>query len=145
MNTTNWLSFTKYRNESHLFDALNCRVVRHRYPASICPRCLMNWQILWWRHQMETFSALMHSQRPVTHSFDVFFDLRLNKRLSKQLWGWRFETASHSLWRHCNDKSPDMGTLLFILFRHVSYNYLNNYLSTMPTCQQFILLTQLAS
>ena len=27
-------------------------------------------------------------QRPVTRSFDVFFDLRLNKRLSKQPWGW---------------------------------------------------------
>ena len=25
-----------------------------------------------------------HAQRPVTRSFDVFFDLRLNKRLSKQ-------------------------------------------------------------
>ena len=51
----------------------------------------------WWRHQMETFSALLAicagnspipgefpAQRPVTRSFDVFFDLRLNKRLSKQ-------------------------------------------------------------
>ena len=28
------------------------------------------------------------AQRPVTQSFDVFFDLRLNKRLSKQSWGW---------------------------------------------------------
>ena len=28
------------------------------------------------------------TQRPVTRSFDVFFDLRLNKRLSKQPWGW---------------------------------------------------------
>ena len=28
------------------------------------------------------------TQRPVTPSFDVFFDLRLNKRLSKQSWGW---------------------------------------------------------
>ena len=50
----------------------------------------------WWRHQMETFSALLAicagnspvpgespSQRPVTRSFDVYFDLRLNKRLSK--------------------------------------------------------------
>ena len=27
------------------------------------------------------------SQRPVTRSFDDFFDLRLNKRLSKQSWG----------------------------------------------------------
>ena len=32
----------------------------------------------------------------------VFFDLRLNKRLSKQWWGWWFETPSHPLWRHYN-------------------------------------------
>ena len=44
------------------------------------------------------------SQRPVTRSFDVFFDLRLNKRLSKQSWGWWFETPSRSLWRHRNVK-----------------------------------------
>ena len=42
------------------------------------------------------------TQRPVTRIFDVFFDLRLNKRLSKQPWGWWFETLSWSLWRHCN-------------------------------------------
>ena len=42
------------------------------------------------------------SQRPVTRSFDVFFDLHLNKRLSKQSRGWRFETPSRPLWRHCN-------------------------------------------
>ena len=45
---------------------------------------------------METFSALcagnspvtdeFPSQRPMTRSFDVFFDLRLNKRLSKHSW-----------------------------------------------------------
>ena len=34
------------------------------------------------------------AQRPVTRSFDVFFDLRLDKRLSKQSWGWSFETLS---------------------------------------------------
>ena len=69
----------------------------------------------WWRHQMETFSALLAicagnspvpgefpAQRPVTRSFDVFFDLRPNKRLNKQSWGWWFETLSCSLWRHCN-------------------------------------------
>ena len=38
------------------------------------------------------------SQRPVTRSFDVSFDLRLNKRLSKQSRLRRFETPSHSLW-----------------------------------------------
>ena len=50
----------------------------------------------WWRHQMETFSALLAicagnspapgevpAQRPVARSFEVFFDLRPNKRLSK--------------------------------------------------------------
>ena len=42
------------------------------------------------------------TQRPVMRSFDVFFDMRLNKRLSKQPWGWWFETPSWSLWRHCN-------------------------------------------
>ena len=69
----------------------------------------------WWRHQMETFSALLAicarsspvtgefpAQRPVTRSFGVFFDLRLNKRSSKQSWGWWFETPRRPLWRHCN-------------------------------------------
>ena len=68
----------------------------------------------WWRHQMETFSALLAicagnspvpgefpAQRPVKRSFGVFFDLRLNKRLSKQSWGCWFETPPGSLWRHC--------------------------------------------
>ena len=43
------------------------------------------------------------TQRPVTRSFDVFFDLRLNKRLSKQPWGLWFETPSRPLWRHRNE------------------------------------------
>ena len=43
------------------------------------------------------------SQWPVMQRFDVFFDLRLNKRLSKQSWSWWFETPSTTLWRHCND------------------------------------------
>ena len=42
------------------------------------------------------------AQRPVTRSFNVFVDLRLNKRLSKQSWGWWFETPSCSFWRYCN-------------------------------------------
>ena len=42
------------------------------------------------------------AKRPATRSFDVIFDLRLNERLSKQSWGWWFETQWHPLWRHCN-------------------------------------------
>ena len=72
----------------------------------------------WWRHQIETFSALLAicagnspvpgefpAKRPVTRSFDVFFDLNLNKRLSKQWWGWWYETPSRPLWRHRNGSS----------------------------------------
>ena len=40
------------------------------------------------------------SQRPVTQSFDIFFDPRLNKRSSKQSRGRWFETPPRSLWRH---------------------------------------------
>ena len=47
------------------------------------------------------------SQRPVTRSFDVFFDLRLNKRLCKQSRRRGFETPSRSLWLHCNDYCPE--------------------------------------
>ena len=70
----------------------------------------------WWRHQMETLSALLAicagnspvtgefpTRRPVTRSFVVFFDLRLNKRLNKQSWGWWSETPLCPLWRHCNE------------------------------------------
>ena len=55
----------------------------------------------WWRHPMEIFSALLAicagnspvtgefpAQRPVTRNFDVIFDLRQNKRLSKQWRDW---------------------------------------------------------
>ena len=69
-----------------------------------------------WHHQMETFSALLAlfvwnsavtgefpSQRPVSRSFDVFFDLYQTKQLSKQPRRWWFVTPSRSLWRHCHD------------------------------------------
>ena len=65
---------------------------------------------------METFSTLLAlcagnssvtgefpSQRPVTQSSYIFFELRLNKQLSKQLWVWWFEMPSRSLWRHCDE------------------------------------------
>ena len=60
---------------------------------------------------METFSALLAicvgnstvsgefpAQRPVTGSFNVFFDLRMNERL----WGWWLDTHSRPLWRQSN-------------------------------------------
>ena len=86
--------------------------------SSVWPWCQLMWTRprIMRRHQIETFSDSLAScaenspvtgefpaQRPVTRSFGVFFDLRLNKRLSKQSWGWWFERPSRSLWRHCND------------------------------------------
>ena len=75
----------------------------------------------WWCHQMETFSMLValcegnppvtggfSSQRPLTHSFDVFFDLRLNKWSSTQSRCQWFETPLHSLWHHCNNANFDI-------------------------------------
>ena len=89
-------------------------IVEHRDMVS-------NWNPSWRMicHQMETFSALLAlcvgnsqvtgefpSQRPGTQVFDVFFDLCLNKWLSKQSWDWWFETPSCPLWHHCNGQGP---------------------------------------
>ena len=71
---------------------------------------------LWWRHQMETFSALLalcegnhrsladspYKKKPVMRSFDVFFDLRLNKRWTDNRDSSDYYTPSRSLWHHCN-------------------------------------------
>ena len=78
----------------------------------------------WWCHPMEIFSALLAicegnspvigefpTQRTVTRSFDVLFDLRLNKQLSKQWWGWWFEMPSCSSWRHCNGNKASVDAI----------------------------------
>ena len=43
------------------------------------------------------------SQSPVTRSFDVFFHVRLKKRLSKQSICRWYDTLWSSLWHHCYD------------------------------------------
>ena len=95
---------------------------------------------------METFSALLvicavnspvpgefPAQRLVTRSFDVFFDLRLNKRLSKQSWGWWFETLSRSLWCHRN---------VLLVGDQLWLSYNNGYRSTWPWPLVYGLLTE---
>ena len=70
----------------------------------------------WRRHQKETFSASLTtcernpqvtdgfpSQRRGTRRFDIFFDVRLNKRLGKHSRRWWFETSRRSWWHNCND------------------------------------------
>ena len=119
-----WMSEQKplisHRSQSFRPDDFSGYNALHRIVTDAsCVLCEHEFQQItscsWWRHQMETFSALLiicaenspgagefPTQRPVTRSFDVFFDLRLNKRLSKQPWGWWFETPSRPSWRHRN-------------------------------------------
>ena len=65
------------------------------------------------------------SQRPVTRSFDVSFDLQLNKRLSKQSWGWWLETASGSLWCHWENE-----------WWHRLLTHKRSHLDSVTKCQQ---------
>ena len=114
----------------------------------------MNFKVIsqndaWWRHQMKTFSALLAlcvgnssvtgefpTQRPVARSFDVFFDLRLNKRLSKHWWGWWFETPSRSLWRHCNELGTLAAKLLSGEYHKTWVNKNSTLVSVMACCHQ---------
>ena len=93
---------------------------------------------------METFSMLLAicvgnspapTQRPVTRSFDVFFDLRLNKRLSKHCWGWWFGMPSCPLWRHCNMEHhyPDDWP---IIIGHVALSPVTTTVSWTPVLSQ---------
>ena len=74
---------------------------------------LMHDDVIKWKHFPRNWPFVRGIHRlpvnsphkwPVTRSFDVFFDLRLNIQFSKQSWGWWFETPSRSLWRHFNDQ-----------------------------------------
>ena len=73
------------------------------------------------------------AQRPVTQSFEVSFDLHQNKRLTKQSWGWWFETLSHPLWRHRNGSRGAGGyeAPFFNVFNEISpFFFLQNSFET---------------
>ena len=113
--------------------------------------------LTWWRHQMETFSGLLAfcagnssvtgefpTQKPVTRSFDVFFDLRLNNRFRKQSWGWWFEMTLCPLWRHCNDliKIGEHNKLLPMQLRqwtHGDVTPWNYWLTKDQVCASFVI------
>ena len=59
------------------------------------PRC---WPFVWGIHRSRWIPRTKASDAELW----CFFHLRLNKRLSKQPWGWWFETPALSLWRHRN-------------------------------------------
>ena len=91
-----------------------CFVSTETRKSIVCESCVVGYSTSW-RNQIETFPVLLApcegnppvtggfpSQRPVMRSFDVFFDPRLNTRLSTQPRRRWFETPSRSLSRHCN-------------------------------------------
>ena len=68
--------------------------------------------VIKWKHFPRYWPFVWEIHRPLVNSLhkgqwrgavDVFFDLRLNKRLSKQSWSWWSGTPSRSLWRQCNE------------------------------------------
>ena len=72
---------------------------------SFYPSWMHHDDIIKWKHFPHYWPFVtgeFPSQRPVTWSFDDFFDLCLNKQLNKQLRHWWFEMPSCPLWRHCN-------------------------------------------
>ena len=101
------MTFTEDTNHlMHLITSLFCKVHGNMTSRHETVTVLLKISVdPWWRHQMETLSALLATcagispitgvfprQRPVTRSFEVFFDWRLHTRLSKQSWGWWSET-----------------------------------------------------
>ena len=72
------------------------------------------------------------TQRPFKRSFDVFFYLSLNKRLTKHPWGWLFETPSCSLWRHCNEygRSCDQNDVFVIVCRYMNDSWVVQLIDT---------------
>ena len=105
---------------------------------------------------METFSALLAicvgnslvpgefpTQRPVTLSFDVFFDLHLNKRLSKQSWGWCFEMPSCPLWCHLNGQSLTLHLIYMSIYMRPILECLNITITTSFYCNKITVSWQM--
>ena len=113
-----WLKMTHYctREKGHTCQCSSSDLGEWWPITAVIQTFSLVLSLSWWRHQMETFSALLAScagnspvtgefpaQRPVTRNLDLFFGLRLNKQSNKQSWDWWFEMPSCSSWRHCND------------------------------------------
>ena len=94
------------------------------------------WLFQWWLHQMKTLSALLAicaGNSPVTAELWCFSDLCLNKRLSKQSWGWWFETLSRPLWRQCNSNREHRGGYHYEHIYDSRFPKLCHVTSTPPT------------
>ena len=76
---------------------------------------------LWWESTGYQWITLI---KALMFCFDVFFDLRLDKRLRKQSRLQWFETPLCTLWRHCNKLYPlDYCFLLYSSLSELETNY----------------------
>ena len=96
-----WHIYEKYRKKEHGSCDHDSQYNGNWWPSFDCRQHLItipdkgpgsqNWQCILTSSNGNIFRVTGHlCGRPVTRSFDVFFDLRLNKQLSKQWWGWWF-------------------------------------------------------
>ena len=102
-----------------------CNIIHKVYPSNTCSHT--------WRHPDIFVHLLQRLHFSVSHddvikwkhfrvtghlkrSFDVFFDLGLNTRLSKQSRGWWFKTPSRPLWRHSNENNDRVVHVLYTHF-----------------------------
>ena len=105
--------------------------------ARLCITAVPRDSISWWRHQMETFSALLvicaeispvtdefPTQRQVKWSFDVFFDLHLNKCnfQCESIACFTFQIWLHFIWKMV--KNILWGQIIKIIFYQASSEYI---------------------
>ena len=129
-----WAKVNETEYEKLVLLVISFWYVGCKYRGYLLPYVVVPWR----RHQMGTLSALLAfcagnspatgdfpSQRPVTRSFDVFFDLCLNEGLSKQSRCRPFETPSRQLWRHSN--IPIITSNFEVTFENLRNVYLVDY------------------
>ena len=106
-----WLSDKWFYKQAFLQTSVFCILFTSKRYISTDRRYLLSFydDVIKWKHFPRNWPFVrgihrspVDSQKSVTRSFDIFFDLRLNKRLSKQSRRRSFEPQSRSLWRHCN-------------------------------------------
>ena len=104
-----WRSFKLYANINLMQTSQNSRLSVYMKISALLALCAGNSPV----------TGEIPSLRPVSRSFDVFFDLRLNKSLSKHSWGWWFETTSCLLWHHCNNLQS---FIQYLVLMHSSFH-----------------------
>ena len=86
----------------------------------------------WWRHQWKHFPQTIcagnslvidefHSQRPMTQSFDIFFDLRLTNGWVNNRDVGANRMPSRSLWHHCHEWLPKFSTPVSVLSLYATW------------------------